>query len=111
MSTTPGPDDAPERRFGAAAVAATVNGVPLADARRVADAAGRTIVGRAPAGQLRGQTGRQAAVMVSLRDGTRLPCTATIVRLDPDPEWDLVTIELAAGATEQLGPVVPTREA
>jgi hypothetical protein len=111
MSTTPGPDDAPERPFGSAAVAATVNGVPLADAQRIADAAGRTIVGRAPAGQLRGQTGRQAAVMVSLSDGTRLPCAATIVRLDPDPEWDLVTIELAAGAAEQLGPVGPMGEA
>ena len=111
MSPTPAPEDASRRRFGLAAVAATVNGVPLDGARRVAAGAGRTIVGRAPAGQLRGQAGRPVAVVVSLRDGTRLPCAATIVRLDPAPEWDLVTIELAAGATEQLGPVGPTGEA
>ena len=111
MSPTPDPVATPPRQFGLAAVAATVNGVPLADARRVADGAGRTIVGRAPAGQLRGHAGRRAAVMVRLRDGTRLPCTATIVRLDPDAEWDFVTIEVAAGAAEQLGPVGPTGEA
>ena len=107
MSTTPHSEEESRQSIGVASVAATVNGVPLDDARRVADAAGRTIVGRAPAGQLRGHAGRAAAVVVSLGDGTRLPCSATIVRLDPDAEWDFVTIELAAGATAELGPVVP----
>jgi hypothetical protein len=111
VSTTPDSEAGVRQPTGLAAVAATVNGVPLGDARRIADADGRTIVGRAPAGQLRGHAGRQAAVMVSLSDGTRLPCTATIVRLDPDAEWDFVTVELAAGASEKLGPVVPAREA
>jgi hypothetical protein len=107
MSTTPHPEKESRRSIGVASVAVTVNGVPLDDARRIADAAGRTVVGRAPAGQLRGHAGRAVAVMVSLRDGTRLPCSATIVRLDPDSEWDFVTVELAAGATEELGPVAP----
>jgi hypothetical protein len=56
---------------------------------------------------LRRRAGRPAAAVVSLSDGTRPPCTATIVRLDPDPEWDLVTLELAAGAAARPDPVGP----
>jgi hypothetical protein len=108
MSPAPDPEAAAHGQLRLAAVAATVNGVPLDDARRVAAGAGRTLVGRAPAGQRRGRAGRPAAVVVSLSDGTRLPYTAVLVRLDPDPEVDLVTLELAAGAAARLGPVGPT---